>query len=109
MKYCLPRIVYYAKPIVVLELEYCKLDSPASNLTLFSLRELGLFNCTANDEVIRDIVARCPLIECMKIIDFQGLKSLEFLNLGKLKKFVLQNENGLEWVPINGVNVHSAC
>lgn len=68
MKYCLPRIVYYAKSIVVLELEHCKLDSPASNLTLFSLRELGLFNCTANDEVIRDIILGVLWLSVWKLL-----------------------------------------
>ncbi|GAY67867.1 hypothetical protein CUMW_259840 [Citrus unshiu] len=105
MKYCLPQIVYYAKSIVVLELEYCKLDSPTRNVTLSSLRELGLFKCAANDEAIRDIVAGCPLIERLKIIDCRGLKSLEFLNLGKLSKFMVRNEDRLARVSICGPNV----
>ena len=71
---------------------YCKLDSPTRNVTLSSLRELGLFKCAANDEAIRDIVAGCPLIECLKIIDCRGLKSLEFLKLGKLSKFMVREE-----------------
>ena len=74
-------------------------------MTLSSLRELGLFKCAANDEAIRDIVAGCPLIERLKIIDCRGLKSLEFLNLGKLSKFVVQNEDRLARVSICGPNV----
>ncbi|ESR45443.1 hypothetical protein CICLE_v10003686mg, partial [Citrus x clementina] len=84
---------------------YCKLDSHTRNVTLSSLRELGLFKCAANDEAIRDIVAGCPLIECLKIIDCRGLKSLEFLNLGKLSKFMVRNEDRLARVSICGPNV----
>ncbi|KDO37226.1 hypothetical protein CISIN_1g036679mg, partial [Citrus sinensis] len=80
-------------------------DSPTRNVTLSSLRELGLFKCAANDEAIRDIVAGCPLIERLKIIDCRGLKSLEFLNLGKLSKFMVRNEDRLARVSICGPNV----
>lgn len=88
MKCCLHRTVYYAKSIAVLELVYCGLGSPSSNVAFSSLRELAIFKCTENDKVITDIVAGSLLIECMKIIDCQGLKSLAILNLGKLEKFV---------------------
>lgn len=106
MKYSLPQIVYNTKSIVVLELVYCHLDSPSSNMTLSSSRELRLFKCTANDEFIRDIVAWCPLIECIKIIDCQGLKCLELVS-SKLKEFVVECKDGLQRVYINGVNVRS--
>ena len=43
----------------------------------------------------------------MNIVASRGLKNLVLLNLSKLKEFKLYDNKWLEWVYIDGVNVHS--
>ncbi|GAY62627.1 hypothetical protein CUMW_219370 [Citrus unshiu] len=106
--YNVPQIVFYLKSIYVLDFEFCKLEPPRSTVTLLSLRKLCLSFVHVDDEVIRDMVAGCPLIEYIIINNCPGLKSLQLLGLNKLKEIKLDsNRCGLERVYINGVNVHS--
>lgn len=106
-KYTLPQVVFYAKSVVELDLACCKLESPRSNVTLSSLRKLYLRGVVVDDQVIKDLIAGCPLIEYMDFFNCQGLKSLELLNISSLKEFKLLEGDRLERVYINGVNVHS--
>ncbi|GAY67870.1 hypothetical protein CUMW_259860 [Citrus unshiu] len=94
--YNMPQLVFYAKSMALLELDSCKLESPRGNVTFSCLRELRLRHVCANDQVIKDLITGCLLIELISIISCQGLKHLELLNLGKLKEFKVYDEYGLE-------------
>ena len=77
-------------------------------MTLSSLRRLCLSFVYVEDEVIRDMVAGCPLIEYMNIDNCRGFKSLELVGLHKHKEIKLySHQTGLEQLYISGVNVHS--
>lgn len=105
--YNLPQLVFYAKSMALLELDSCKLESPRGNVILSCLMELCLRHVCADDQVIKDLLSGCPLIEFISIISCQGLKHLELPNLGKLKEFKVYDEYGLERVYIHGVSAHS--
>ena len=106
--YNVPQIVFYLKSLHVLDLGSCKLEPPRRTVTLSSLRRLCLSFVYVEDEVIRDMVAGCPLIEYMNIDNCRGFKSLELVGLHKLKEIKLySHQTGLEQLYISGVNVHS--
>ena len=105
--YNLPQLVFYAKSMSLLGLDSCKLESPRGNVTLSCLRELRPRHVCADDQVIKDLISGCPLIEFISIISCRGLKHLELPNLGKLKEFKVYDEYGLEQVYIQGMNAHS--
>lgn len=102
----LPQLVFYVKSIILLVLDSCKLESTARNVTLSSLRKLCLRYFFADDQVINDLIAGCPLIESINIIASQGLKNLVLTNLRKLKELELYDNKLIERVYIDGVNVH---
>ncbi|GAY62628.1 hypothetical protein CUMW_219380 [Citrus unshiu] len=84
--YNVPQIVFYLKSLHVLDLGSCKLEPPRRTVTLSSLRRLCLSFVYVEDEVIRDMVAGCPLIEYMNIDNCRGFKSLELVGLHKLQE-----------------------
>ncbi|KAK3211276.1 hypothetical protein Dsin_015982 [Dipteronia sinensis] len=111
--YNLPKMVFCAKSIDLLELEGCKLKLP-SKVKLSCLRKLFLSRVYADDQVIETLVGGCPLIEEMSLSDCRGFKSLELFGLDRLNDIkILYNtgvqlyNSGLQRVVIKVLNVHS--
>lgn len=103
----MPQVAFNAESIVVLELQFCKLESLRNNVTLSSLRKLCSSHVYEDDQVIEDFVAGCPLIEYMHVFDCGGLKCLELPDLNNLKEFKAYDNFRLQRLHINGVNVCS--
>ncbi|XP_031258470.1 F-box/LRR-repeat protein At2g42720-like isoform X2 [Pistacia vera] len=103
--YNLPQIVFCAESLDVLELSGCKLYSPRISVQL-SLRKLYLVDVYADDQMIENLFARCPLIEYLTIDSCKGFKSLE-LSLSKLHEIKVSNNDELKKVEIKALNVHS--
>lgn len=104
--YNLPQIVFCAKSINVLELSGCKLSHPRISVQLY-LRKLSLVDVYADDQMIRNLFSRCPLIEYLAIESSKGFKSLELFNLSKLHEVKVSNNDELDKVEIKALNVHS--
>ncbi|XP_031269574.1 F-box/FBD/LRR-repeat protein At4g26340-like isoform X1 [Pistacia vera] len=105
-RYNLPQIVFCAKSINVLELDHCTLSPPRIGVQL-SLRKLCLVGVYVDDQMIENLFARCPLIECLTIESSKGFKSLELFSLRKLHEVEISSNAELKKVEINALNVHS--
>ncbi|KAJ4705668.1 F-box domain containing protein [Melia azedarach] len=103
----LPQSVLCVRSITVLELGGCKLEFGGSSMKLPSLRRLLLKQVKAEDRVIDNLVARCPLIEYLRIDECEGFKSLELFTLSRVDKIKVCNNYELERLDVNAVNVHS--
>ncbi|KAI9161042.1 hypothetical protein LWI28_013904 [Acer negundo] len=104
--YNLPQIVLYANSIEILELSYCKLELPRNNVMLSSLRKLSLFQVDVDDHMMKNLVAGCPLIEYLHVVECSlSLKNLVLFGLSRLKEIKLENDYTLERVDIETLNV----
>ncbi|KDO41639.1 hypothetical protein CISIN_1g048285mg [Citrus sinensis] len=76
--YSLPQMVLCSKSVNVLKLQGYKLESlPLGNDLNLSLRKLSLSNVYADEQVLNNLVAQCPLIEDLEFDCCQGFKSLD--------------------------------
>lgn len=76
--YSLPQMVLCSKSVNVLKLQGYKLESlPLGNDLNLSLRKLSLSDVYADDQVMNNLVAQCPLIEDLEFDCCQGFKSLD--------------------------------
>ncbi|KAH9713199.1 F-box/LRR-repeat protein 25 [Citrus sinensis] len=94
-----PQVFLCSKSLNVLVLTSSKLESPRS-VWLPSLRELHLSEVNADDQVIKNLVAGCPLIEVLCIRTCGGFKSLELIgHSNKLNEIRVFDNKELKWVP----------
>jgi hypothetical protein len=106
--YFLPQIIYSAKSINMLELINCGLGLPKCKVKLDSLRKLYLSHVYADNEVLQDVIAGCPMIEDLCLCECRGITNLELLNLGKLREIKLWRNSELVRVSIKELDdVHS--
>ncbi|TXG70485.1 hypothetical protein EZV62_005420 [Acer yangbiense] len=104
--YNLPQIVLYANSIDILELQNCKLELPRNNVMLSSLRKLSLFRVDVDDHMMKNLVAGCPLIEYLHVVEcYQSLKNLVLFGLSTLKEIKLEHSYTLERIDIEALNV----
>lgn len=80
----LPEMVLYSKSLKVLKLEGCKLESLRNDVSL-SLRKLSLSEVYADDQVMNNLVAQCPLIEDLEFDRCEGFKTLDIASCKNLK------------------------
>ena len=85
-----------AKSLTVLTLQRCDLESTCGAINLPSLKELSLFDVNADDQIIQNLVAACPVIECMIISYFDGFQSLKLSNVPKLMTLKVDENDDLE-------------
>ncbi|TXG68709.1 hypothetical protein EZV62_003644 [Acer yangbiense] len=106
--YFLPQIIYSAKSINMLELINCGLGIPKCKVELDFLRKLYLSDVYADNEVLQDVIAGCPMIEDLSLCRCRGIKNLELFNLAKLRVIKLWRNYELVMVSIKELDdVHS--
>ncbi|TXG68689.1 hypothetical protein EZV62_003624 [Acer yangbiense] len=106
--YFLPQIIYSAKSINMLELINCGLGIPKCKVELDFLRKLYLSDVYADNEVLQDVIAGCPMIEDLSLCRCRGIKNLELFNLAKLRVIKLWRNSELVRVSIEELDdVHS--
>uniref|UniRef100_A0A7N2LR32 F-box domain-containing protein n=1 Tax=Quercus lobata TaxID=97700 RepID=A0A7N2LR32_QUELO len=95
--YILPQAVLCAKSLTALTLHTCKLESTCcGDINLPSLKKLSLTFVYADDQVFRNLVSGCPVIEDMKFGNCRGIKSMKFFGLPKVMAITVTQNHGLE-------------
>ncbi|KAL4637759.1 hypothetical protein ACB092_03G099500 [Castanea dentata] len=106
-RYQLPQSVLVAKSITMLTLCRCKLDTYRGDINLSSLKKLSLFYVITDDKRIQKLVAGCPMIEEMRFLGCNGLKSIKFSALIKAKLIEVELNDDLERVDLGASNLYA--
>uniref|UniRef100_A0A7N2R087 F-box domain-containing protein n=1 Tax=Quercus lobata TaxID=97700 RepID=A0A7N2R087_QUELO len=89
-RYILPQIDFSANTITVLKLSGCNLERPVNlknTINFYSLKELSLRRVYVVEEMLHNLISRCPSIENLSLIYCLGLK--KFQALKPLKYFCI--------------------
>ena len=103
MNYILPQIDFSANTITVLKLSGCNLEHPfnlKNTINFYSLKELSLRCVYVVEEMLHNLISRCPSIENLTLIYCLGLK--KFQALKPLKYFCIFPGVGLKSVYVEG-------
>ena len=84
MCYRLPHSVLVAKSITMLTLLSCRLESTCGAINLPSLKKLSLLCVYADDQIIQNLLAGCPVIEYMKFDRCSGCECIQLSNVPNL-------------------------
>ena len=86
-RYILPQIDFSANTVTVLKLSGCNLEHPLNlknTINFYSLKELSLRRVYVVEEMLHNLIYRCPSIEnltliyCLGLKKFQALKPLKY-------------------------------
>ncbi|KAG8370069.1 hypothetical protein BUALT_Bualt14G0079300 [Buddleja alternifolia] len=88
LKYVLPVQVFEAKSLINLSVTGCKIDRQFDgDMICSNLESLTLCRVFIGDDMIRDIILRCPLLETLYLSECMGLLNVNLSKLHNLKKF----------------------
>ena len=79
MCYRLPHSVLVAKSVTVLTLPGCRLESTCGAINLPSLKKLSLLCVYADDQIIQNLFAVCPVIEYKKFDRCSGFECIKLI------------------------------
>ena len=104
--YCLPHSVLFAKSLTVLTLRMCKLVSmcDSGDINLPSLKKLSLSSVYGDDQIIQNLLAGCPVIECITFDSCRGITSIKIFGVPKVMVIRIQGNHGLERLELEASN-----
>ena len=78
-RYILPQVDFSANTVTVLKLSGCNLEHPfnlKNTINFYSLKELSLRCVYVVEEMLHNLISRCPSIENLTLIYCLGLKKI---------------------------------
>ncbi|OMO65614.1 hypothetical protein CCACVL1_21469 [Corchorus capsularis] len=88
--YRLPSVVFRGKYLTELKLIACEIK-PIGEIQLNCLKLLSLKECVLNDEIIKQIISGCSVLEELSLLGCYGLSRLAFRN-PSIKSLILYHE-----------------
>ncbi|GLU14383.1 hypothetical protein SLE2022_309580 [Rubroshorea leprosula] len=102
--YNLPQRVFATKTITALRVYGCKLGT-CDDIKLSHLQKLCLGKLHIDEQIIRNLICICPLIEDFRLINCSGLKTLLVSDVPNLKRVDLHLCRGLKKVELLAPNL----
>ncbi|KAG8370092.1 hypothetical protein BUALT_Bualt14G0081600 [Buddleja alternifolia] len=94
--FILPKEVFEAESLKMLSVFGCKIDGiSGENVMCSRLKSLSLYNVSVGDDMIRDIISRCPLIENLVLSDCYDCRRFN-ISSHSLKYITLAHEEELK-------------